>query len=99
MHGVPRDLDLTRFHGAVLSSITLAENIIYFNFDTPRRHGVGVEGGWSLRDASGRVVDQQVDLAERKAYCIHVLLGRTVTTSDVAPPESFTLRFDSGHAL
>ena len=99
MHGVPRDLDLAPFHGTVLSSIMLAENIIYFHFDTPQRHAIGVEGGWQLRDASGKILDHQVDLKDREAYRVHALLGREVTGSEIAPPKSFTLRFDSGHAL
>jgi hypothetical protein len=99
MYGVPANLDLTPFHGTTLDYIQLAQYIIYFHFDAPQLTHIGVEGGWELRDASGQLLDQQVDSAEREAYRLHVLLGREVTGSEVSAPNSFALVFGSGHWL
>ena len=60
---------------------------------------IGVEGHWEVRDAVGELIDNQMETANRDAYRIHVLLGKTVEGFSVDPPESFTILFESGHSL
>lgn len=99
MYGVPSSLDLTPFHGSSMDQIALGQYIVQFRFsgDPPRE--IGVEGRWELRSPSGAVVDSSQDNVTRDVYRVHALLGRTVLTSEVRPPKSIVLHFDSGHAL
>jgi hypothetical protein len=99
MYGVPKDLDLTPFQGSSLETITLAPFIIHFRFAAEQLTGIGVEGDWELVSPDGTVVDHQMKPSKRDAYRIHVLLDRTVVGTEVAAPESFSLRFDNGYTL
>ena len=102
MYGVPADLDLTGFHGTTLILIGVAEQTLHFTFqpETPSPlYEVVVEGGWDLRDAAGDIIDRKQDHATRDVYRVHRVLGRTVVSSAVDGPKSFTLQFDSGHKL
>jgi hypothetical protein len=45
------------------------------------------------------VLDRQAEPLDRDVYRIHLLLGKTVAASQVDPPRSFSLSFDSGHTL
>ena len=99
MYGVPAHLNLSAFHGATLDQIALGAFDLQFHFSGAAHPHIGVEGHWELRGPDGVVLDQQMENAERTAYRLHVLLGRTVTASDVDPPRSFALTFDNGHVL
>jgi hypothetical protein len=99
LHGVPTDLDLTPFHGAMLDRVDLGPFILHLRFAAEASPVISIEGDWELRDAAGRVLDRQMEPAARDAYRLHVLLGRTVASTEVDAPESFLLRFDSGHTL
>jgi len=101
MHGVPADLDLSRYIGSSLIWIGLCEFQICFDFmreggDPP---GITVEGAWQLRDSSNNLIDQATENRVRESYRLHKLLGRTVTSSSVDAPLSFSLTFDDGHRL
>lgn len=97
MYGVPRDLDLSRLHGAVLERIDLGMFILHFRFSGPTE--IAVEGEWELIAPDGQVIDRHMEPAERDAYRLHVLLGQPVARTEVSPPESFTLGFAGGHQL
>ena len=99
MYGVPADLDLTHFRGAMLEQIALGPFIIHFRFGADPEGVISVEGDWELLAPNGHVIDQQQSPEERDAYRLHVLLGRTVVETEVMPPEAFSLTFDSGHRL
>ena len=99
MHGVPADLNLAPFHGAMLERVDLGIHIIHFRFGTEQRTEISIEGHWELRDGTGRLVDQQMEPSERDCYRLHVLIGRAVVATEVSAPESFALGFDSGHVL
>jgi len=99
MHGVPADLDLSQFVGAELARIDLGQFILHFRFAAEASPVIAVEGHWELRAPDGGLLDRQIDPADRDAYRIHVLLGRTVVGTEVDPPASFALLFDAGHTL
>ena len=99
MHGVPTDLDLSAFHGALLEQIALGLHIVHFRFGAERRPEISIEGHWELRGPDGALLDQQTEPQVREAYRVHVLLGCTVIASAVDAPRSFALTFDSGHVL
>ena len=98
MHGVPADLDLSKFKAATLIQIAIGEHQVQFHFHP--KCSISVEGKWELRDSSGSLVDEARDTnAERDAYRLHVILGKTVGSFSVSAPRSFSLHFESGHAL
>ena len=97
MHGVPKDLDLSRFKGATLIQLALGEHQIQFHFYPDAN--ISVEGRWELRDSAGTLIDQDAEHSEREAYYLHVLLGRDVEGYSVSAPHSFFLRFETGHVL
>ena len=99
MYGVPVDLDLGQFHGAMLERIDLGIYIVHFRFAAEPTAIISVEGDWQLIGPDGRILDQQEEPSEREAFRIHVLLGRQVVASEVSAPEWFSLTFDSGHHL
>ncbi len=99
MHGVPEDLDLTPFHGAPLERIGLGTYIIDLGFGSDVGAQISIEGYWEPRAPDGSVLDHQIEPQQREAYRLHVLLGRSVTATEVSAPDSFLLRFDSGHEL
>jgi hypothetical protein len=98
LHGVPANLDLSVFQGARLDRIDLGAFIIHFRFSDPTAE-IAVEGSWALLAPDGSLVDQQMEPAQRDSYRLHVLLGHEVIRSEVDAPKSFTLHFNSGHAL
>jgi len=99
MHGVPANLDLSSFTAATLIQLCIGEHQIQFRFH-PECNFISVEGKWELRDASGVLVDEaKNNNAERDAYRLHVILSKTVESSAVDPPRSFSLRFETGHVL
>lgn len=99
MYGVPADLDLTPFEGAALERIGLGMYIIDLQFSGDIGAIISIEGDWELRAPDGSVLDHQTEPQNREAYRLHVLLGGTVTATGVSAPESFLLRFESGHEL
>ena len=103
MHGVPPDLDrhLEQFRGATLTEIGVGRHILQFRFDAVGRPRpvIGVEGDWQLLGPSGELLDGHQDPTERDIYRVHAVLGATVVDFEVAAPESFTLRFSTGHQL
>ncbi len=99
MHGVPRSLDLTALVGAILQRIDLGIHIVHFHFDCDQITTISVEGDWEIRDGEGELVDQWIEPQERLSFKVHVLLGCEVRATEVHAPESFLVRFDSGHTL
>jgi hypothetical protein len=99
LYGVPPDLDLTPFQGAMLERLDLGVHILHLRFATEPGAVISVEGDWELRDAADRLIDRWMEPAERDVLRLHLLVGRTVVATRVDAPDSFSLRFDSGHAL
>jgi hypothetical protein len=101
MHGVPADLGrhLEMFRGLTLTEIGVGRYILQFRFDGAPNPVIGVEGDWELISPEGQLLDQGIDPTERETYRFHAILNREVVGYEVAAPESFTLRFDSGHQL
>ena len=99
MYGVPADLDLSAFVGAVVERIDLGQFILHFRFAMDPPGVIGVEGDWELRTPSGQLLDHQVEPASREAYRLHTLLGQRVSGYAVDPPTSFMLTFEHGHTL
>jgi hypothetical protein len=98
MFGVPADLDLSQLKGDYLTAIQLGQWDLQFGFGSGVR--ICVQGDWQLRDASGKLIDQDVDPpSSREFYRVHLLLQKTVTNFTVNPPRSFTLYFDDGLSL
>lgn len=98
MYGVPTDLDLSRFKSATLIQIAIGEHQVQFHFHP--EGCISVHGKWELRDSPGVLVDESTDTnAERDAYRLHVILGKVVESYSVSAPHSFSLQFETGHAL
>ena len=98
MYGVPADLDLSKFKAATLIQICIGEHQIQFHFHP--EGSISVEGRWELRDSTGALVDASTDTdAERDALRVHVILGKIVESYSISAPDSFALRFESGHSL
>lgn len=98
MHGVPKDLNLTRFHGATLIQVAIGEFQQQFIFSNPELH-ISVEGAWAIRNAAGVTVDRSQANDQRDSFKVHLLLGRSIVKSEVDSPRSFTLSFDNGWTL
>ena len=107
MYGVPKNLDLSRFDGALLTQICIGEFQVQFHFQQVASNfhqsaSISVEGKWEVRDSAGLFVDwmeRHASLSQRDSFYAHRLLGSTVTAYRVDPPESLTLQFSSGHTL
>jgi len=99
MHGVPADLDLSGFMGAIIERIDLGQFILHFRFAAEPARVIGVEGDWEFRAPNGDLLDHQMDPSNRDTYRLHLLLGKEVTGHVVDAPLSFTLAFGSGHTL
>ena len=98
MYGVPSDLDLSRFKGATLIFLGIGEFQVQFSFQP--KCSISAEGKWELRDSAGVLVDESADTnAERDFYRLHIILGKSVESYSVSAPDSFSLRFESGHTL
>lgn len=99
MHGVPRDLNLSIFVGANLQRIDLGKWIIHFQFDSKPPGTIGVEGNWELIGSAGRVIDRQMEPAQRECYRVHHLLLQDVVSRELHAPEWFALTFENGMVL
>ncbi len=108
MYGVPKDLNLSRFHGSTLDQIGLGRNVLEFSFSGGQY--IEVEGLWQLLDSSGTVLDQgrpaRVGFANdgddnrsKRTWNVNVLLGEAIESTEVNAPESFSLVFTSGSRI
>jgi hypothetical protein len=98
MHGVPADLNLSKFNSATLIQICIGEHQIQFHFHP--EGSVCVEGRWELIDSGGNLVDAAADTnSGREAFSVHRILGQSVESYSIDPPHSISLRFASGHRL
>jgi hypothetical protein len=97
MYGVPADLDLSRFKGALLIQLCVGEFQMDFRFHP--NASISVEGRWEVRDSTGSLVDGMKPNAKRDALYIHVLLGKRVEGVSLDAPRSFSLSFETGHVL
>jgi|SRR5579864_5795258 hypothetical protein len=97
MYGVPADLDLSRFKGALLIQLCVGEFQMDFRFHP--KLSISVEGKWEVRDSTGSLIDVMKPNAQRDALYIHVLLGKRVDGFTLDAPGSFSLRFETGHVL
>jgi len=107
MHGVPADLDLTRFIGLDLNQICLGPFDLGFHFYRGASSGtICVEGSWRLTDAKGNTIDESDGRVgdapgnrSRGKWRLRDLLADTVQSGQVDPPRSFSLTFASGRRL
>lgn len=107
MHGVPKDLDLKPFEGAILDYITLARYTMFLSFEsavgTETVASLLVEGPWELLGPAGELLDEGHPgfqaLNEHGPLRIHACVGRGVCGSTVNAPESFSLHFDGGLSI
>ncbi len=107
MHGVPADLDLGPFEGAVLDTITLARHTMHLSFESEVGPepvaSLRVEGPWELLGPDSEVLDQGDPgahaLNEHGPLRIHMCVGLRVRGTTVNAPESFTLHFERGLSL
>jgi hypothetical protein len=99
MHGVPADLDLSKFKGATLIQLGVGEFQIQFHFHP--KGNISVEGKWELRNSEGVLIDDgaRESIAEREAFHLHSILGKSIESYSISAPDSFSLKFDSGHVL
>jgi hypothetical protein len=97
MYGVPADLDLSGFVGAMLEQICLGEWQLQFHFHPD---GIfSIEGHWELASSDGTAIDSAMDHSIRDAYRVHVLLGHSIARCTLDPPRSLSLHFETGHVL
>ena len=99
MYGVPADLDLSAFVGAVVERIDLGQFILHFRFAMDPPGVISVEGDWEFRAPDRQLLDHQMEPASRDAYRLHTLLGQRVVGYAVDAPTSFVLTFEHGHSL
>lgn len=102
MYGVPPDLPLQRFVGLDCSFIGLGVFQIQFHFSNAgdaHTGSISAEGKWEMHDASGALIDQSQEHAEREAYRLHRIIGLPVTHFTIDAPRSFTLYFKGGFSL
>ncbi len=97
MYGVPSELDLNFLHGSELIQVRLGVHQVQFIF-----HPVGainVDGKWEHLGADGSVLDQSEPAPRTRPFQLHRLLGQRVTQTQVTPPTSIAVRFESGDTL
>jgi hypothetical protein len=97
MYGVPNGLDLNFLHGSELIQVCLGVHQVQFHF-----HPVGtiaVEGEWELLRADGSALDRSEPAPRTLPFQLHRLLGQRVTRTQVDPPTSIAVWFESGELL
>src|SRR5262245_50505344 len=97
MYGVPADLDLKFLCGAELIQLCLGLYQIQLHFHPAG--DISIQGDWELLDQSVRLIDRDCWGPSREPYQLHALLRKRIMATEVAAPQSFVLRFDSGHVL
>jgi hypothetical protein len=97
MYGVPNESQLRRLIGQEFNFIGLGRFQIQFHISS--LVAIYAEGRWELHDASGTLVDSEQAHAERDAFRIHRIIDIPITRFSITAPRSFTLFFESGHAL
>lgn len=97
MHGVSSSLSLEFLAGACLIQVCLGEHQVQFHFHPAG--SIAVEGDWELLDADGGQLDGRHLETPRPPYQLHRLLGQRVVASEVAAPDWFALKFESGDLL
>lgn len=98
MHGIPPNLDLLQYHGAVLTQLCIGEFQLQFIFTTPELI-LSVEGDWQLKNAQGEMIDRSLPNEQRESFKIHRLLGRAIKDHIVDAPVAIVLHFDNGWTL
>jgi hypothetical protein len=101
VHGVPKKLNLSGFHGLSLRAVDILENIVYFRFGTPegREMEIGVEGRWELELQGGEVALEGSPLVVADSDRQLFPLGSVVENSRVNSPLSFELVLAGGSTL
>lgn len=101
MYGVPADLDLAELYGGSLDQICIGPSDLQLRFSTG--HHFSVWGGWKLVESNGALLDEALveepGNRTRNGWRISELLAETVTTVEIDPPQSLSLRFNSGRTL
>ena len=97
MYGVPSDLPLGRLVGRNLDQIALGRFQIQFHF--AGASSIFVHSSWELRGPTGELIDSSCEHAERDCFRVHQVIGVPVLRFSIDAPRSFTLFFESGHAL
>lgn len=97
MYGVPADLPLHRFVGKAMNQVAIGKFQVEFHF--AGAGSIFAESRWELRGPSGEVVDSSRDHSQRDCYRVHQAIDTPVVRFSIDPPRSFTLVFESGHAL
>jgi len=102
------DLDLSCYVGAELGTISLGPFAVSFLFYPPHKLvpgksgeplTVSVQGRWTLSNALGEAIDDNLRYANRGACWLGVLLTQRVTAVEVKPPNRIDLSFSNGHTL
>jgi len=97
MHGVTSDLPLASFVGKQCNQIALGRLQVQFHFSGTG--SISAESRWELRDAAGNLIDGSCEHAARDAYRVHKIIDVPIMRFAIDTPKSFTLQFESGHAL
>ena len=97
MYGVPSNLPLQKFVGVQINQIALGQYQIQFHFSGAG--SISAQSRWELRDSSGQVIDGACEHAERDCYRVHKIIDVKPVRFTIEAPRSFTLYFQSGHAL
>jgi len=101
MHGVPKNLKLSRFYKLPLRAVDFMEYIVYFRFGALEDRGmeIGVEGRWELLASDGQVVLAGSPLVPPGEPQAKFPIGEVVERSAIDAPQSFALSFSSGMTL
>jgi len=97
MYGVPANLPVHRLIGNSFNFIGLGRFQIQLHASD--LVAIYIEGKWELQDSEGTVVDSQNSYTERGATHLPTIIDVPVTACTIDAPRSFTLSFQSGHAL
>ena len=96
MYGVPTNLPLFAFVGQSCTLIRLGEYQLQFHFGAAH---IDVEGDWEWRAPSAATLDCSMPNSERAVYHIHKMLGLTVSSVYISPPDWISLTFQDGSTL
>src|SRR5262245_26525414 len=97
MYGVPDGLNLRFLHGSELIQVCLGLHQVQFIFHP--EGAISVEGEWELLGADGSLLDRSEPAPRMLAFQLHRLLGQRVSQTQVNPPTSVAVQFESGEVL
>ena len=92
MNRIPLVLDLSALVGLEVIQVAIGQYEVIIQL-----HPIGairLEGGWTLKDKDGRLIDHSMEHSERDAWRIHKIIGSKISECIVRDEKHLDISFD-----